>query len=67
MTTEEKRIGSGHQTDTKLEGWIISFFGECVLLCGCVVLYCALLCCIVLCTGIHCSVGAMTTLRSHTN
>jgi len=28
MATEEKRIGSGGQTQTMIEGWILHFFGE---------------------------------------
>lgn len=28
MATEEKRIGSGGQTQTTIEGWILHFFGE---------------------------------------
>lgn len=28
MTTEEKRIGSGGQIQTTIEGWILHFFGE---------------------------------------
>jgi len=28
MTTEEKRIGSGSDIETKIEGWILNFFGK---------------------------------------
>ncbi len=27
MTTEERRVGSGGQKDTYIEGWILHFYG----------------------------------------